>query len=382
MMSLSPLPETSLPRGVRSRFFDGVGGLRMHILEAGYADGPRPMVLLLHGFPELAFSWRKVMGKLAVAGYHVVAPDQRGYGRTTGWSADYAVSLEPFRLTSIAADAMALVAAMGRQSVAAVIGHDFGSLVAARCALARPDVFRAVVMMSAPFGGIAKLPLAQDGPAAPTAPPNLHAELANLPRPRRHYAIYYSSRQANADMLNCPQGLPAFLRAYYHAKSADGAGGQPHPLQAQTSEELAKLPTYYMMDLGADMPATVAPAMPSPAEIAACRWLSEADLQVYAAEFARTGFQGGLNWYRGVIDPANRSDALLAGRTIDVPATFIAGRSDWGLYQRPGELEAMQTTACTRLQGLHLIPGAGHWVQQEQSEAVAELLIDFLGGLG
>src|ERR1700712_1128529 len=150
---MTTLPDIPLPAAIRSRYVDGINGLRMHVLEAGFETSGRPCVLLLHGFPELAFSWRKVMPTLAAAGYHVIAPDQRGYGRTTGWSADYDGDLNPFRLTNLVRDALGLVSAFGYKHVNAVFGHDFGSYVAAWCALMRPDVFRAVVTMSAPFGG-------------------------------------------------------------------------------------------------------------------------------------------------------------------------------------------------------------------------------------
>src|SRR5258708_14191900 len=132
----------------------------------------RPCVLLLHGFAELAYSWRKVMLPLAAAGFHVVAPDQRGYGRTTGWDADYDGDLAPFRVLNLVRDALGLVAALGHRSVAAVVGHDFGSPVAAWCALVRPDVFRSVALMSAPFAGPPPLQIA----APPT--PDIHAALA------------------------------------------------------------------------------------------------------------------------------------------------------------------------------------------------------------
>src|SRR5512134_3013244 len=142
MRDLDPYPGAWLPPGVRSRFAADVNGLRMHVLEAGFETPGRPCVLLLHGFPELAYSWRKVMPPLAAAGYHVIAPDQRGYGRTTGWDGDYDGDVASFGLLRIARDALALVAAFGHRAVDAVIGHDFGSPVAAYCALARPDVFR------------------------------------------------------------------------------------------------------------------------------------------------------------------------------------------------------------------------------------------------
>ena len=375
---MEPLEAAALPAGIRSRFVDGVNGLRMHVLEAGFEPPGRPSVLLLHGFPELAYSWRKVMVPLAAAGFHVVAPDQRGYGRTTGWDADYDGDLASFRLLNLATDALSLVSALGHRSVACVIGHDFGSPVAAWCALARPDVFRALALMSAPFPGPPSLPVATPGSGS-----NIHDALARLPRPRKHYQWYYSTRQADSDMRNCAQGVHDFLRAYYHVKSADWRGNQPFPLRSWSAEELAKLPTYYIMDLDRDMPATVAPEMPSPREIAQCRWLSERELAVYSGEFRRTGFQGGLQWYRCRTDGRHASElALFSGRTIDVPSVFIAGQSDWGIYQAPGSLERMQKRACTQMRGCDLIDGAGHWVQQEQPERVSELLIQFLDAAG
>jgi pimeloyl-ACP methyl ester carboxylesterase len=365
-------PPLKLPEGIRSRHVDNRHGLNVHFLEAGFEGSGRPVLLLLHGFPELAYSWRKVMLPLAQAGFHVIAPDQRGYGRTTGWDARYDGDLASFRLTNLATDQLGLLAALGVPSVAAVIGHDFGSPVAACCALARPDVFRAVALMSAPFAGPPAL-VAASGPAF-----DLRAELARLPRPRQHYQWYYSTRGAEADMLHAPQGLHAFLRAYYHHKSADWPGNRPFRLAAPTADEFAKLPDYYVMDLGQGMAQTVAPQMPTPAQIAACTWLPEGELAVYTAEFARTGLQGGLQWYRCATEGVNADLQLFAGRTIAVPSCFIAGRADWGAWQSPGALEAMQERACTQLRGVHWIDGAGHWVQQEQPEAVSATLSTFL----
>jgi pimeloyl-ACP methyl ester carboxylesterase len=370
--------DTVLPPGIRSRTVPGINGLNMHVLEAGYPEGDsapqRPAILLLHGFPELAFSWRKVMLPLAQAGYHVIAPDQRGYGRTTGWSADYDGALDPFRVLNLVRDALGLVLALGHSSVAAVVGHDFGSPVAAWCALLRPDVFRACVLMSAPFGGPPSLPLKVGGVD--------HADLAALPRPRKHYQAYYGTRPANADMQACPQGVHAFLRAYYHVKSADWQGNQPHVLASYAATEMAKMPTYYIMDADQNMAKTVAPHAPSAAHIAACPWLTDAELALYAAEYQRNGFQGGLQWYRCGAEPRFVTELQTwAGRSIDVPSMFIAGKSDWGTYQKPGEFEKMQRTACTNMRSVHLVEGAGHWVQQEQPGQVMELLLEFLHGL-
>lgn len=370
---IGPLDPGVLPAGVRSRFLDGINGLRVHILEAGHETTDRPCVLLLHGFPELAYSWRKVMPALAAAGYHVVAPDLRGYGRTTGWDGAYDSDLRGFRMLNAVRDALGVVWALGYREVAGVVGHDFGSPVAAWCALVRPDVFRSVTLMSAPFSGPPALP------GAPRATDDIHVAMAALDRPRKHYQWYYSTRPANEDMWHCPQGVHDFLRAYYHHKSADWPANKPFRLAGWTARELAKMPTYYIMDLHETMPQTVAHEMPSAAAIAACRWLTEADLSVYAGEYTRTGFQGGLQWYRrgtGGLDTAELQ--TFSGRTIDVPAMFVAGKSDWGIYQVPGSFETMQERACTRMEQCHLIEGAGHWVQQEQAETVSALLVGFL----
>lgn len=376
---MTALPDIPLPGGIRSRYVDGINSLRMHVLEAGFETKGRPCVLLLHGFPELAFSWRKIMPTLAAAGYHVIAPDQRGYGRSTGWSADYDSDLAPFSLLNLVRDALGLVSAFGYRQVD-VVGHDFGSPVAAWCALIRPDVFRSVTLMSAPFGGPPPLPFdIADTPAAPAAEDPVHRELAALPRPRKHYQWYYSTREANADMHRAPQGVHDFLRAYYHHKSADWAGNTPYPLAAWSASELAKLPTYYVMDLNETMAETVAKEMPSRAAIAANRWLPDNELAYYAAEYGRTGFQGGLQWYRyGTSGMLNSDMQLFSGRSIDVPSCFISGKQDWGTHQRAGVLEAMQSRACTNMLGCHLIDGAGHWVQQEQPAEVSRLLLDFL----
>ena len=265
-----------------------------------------------------------------------------------------------------------------------VVGHDFGSPVAAWCALIRPDVFRSVVLMSAPFAGPPPLPFntaneTTSGGTSGTASDDIHAALAALPRPRKHYQWYYSTREADANIRHCPQGVHAFLRGYFHHKSADWTGNKPFPLKSWSASELAKMTTYYIMDLNKNMAETVTPEMPSPAQIAACRWLPDSELRIYSAEYQRTGFQGGLQWYRSRTQGLYDSELqLFSGRTIDVSAIFIAGKSDWGTYQRPGNFERMQQSACTRMVGCHLIDGAGHWVQQEQAERVSELLIEFL----
>jgi pimeloyl-ACP methyl ester carboxylesterase len=366
--ALKPLP---LPPEIRSAIVPGINGLAMHVLTAG--ERARPALLLLHGFPELAFSWRQVMPPLAAAGYFVIAPDLRGFGRTAGGDAAYDGDVAQYRQLNLVADVTALLASLGIGEVAAVVGHDLGAQLAAYAAILRPDIFRRVVLMSAPFTGP---PAAQ---ATGDRGADLDAALGKLDPPRKHYTRYYSTAQADADMTCGDQGLHDFLRAYFHVKSGDWAANAPFPLADTSAGAFGQLPTYYVMRRDQDMAETVRPAMPGAAEIAACRWLPDDDLAVYATEYGRTGFQGGLQWYRCRTDPAHTAELRhLAGRTIDVPSAFIAGARDWGVHQTPGALTAMRTRAFTRMGEPQLVAGAGHWVQQEAAEAVVRLLLSFL----
>jgi pimeloyl-ACP methyl ester carboxylesterase len=180
-------------------------------------------------------------------------------------------------------------------------------------------------------------------------------------------------------MWHPPQGVHDLLRAMYYYKSADWSGNRPFALQAWRAEDLAKLPTYYVMNLGDTVAATMAAHMPSPAEIARCRWMSEQDLDVYAGEYARTGFQGGLNAYRILTEPRfDHAFDVAGGRIIEVPASFIGGAEDWGVRQGPGNFEAMQHGVCRQLVGVHLVKGAGHSLAEEQPAEVNRLLLDFL----
>ncbi len=322
-MSTDPHDASGLPDGIRRRSLPGINGLTVDVLEAGHETPDRPAVLLLHDFPDLARSWRGTMLPLAAAGYHAIAPDQRGHGATTEWDGRYDGDLASFRTHNYARDALGVLQALGHRSAAAVVGHDFGSMIAAYCALVRPDVLRSLVMMSFPFDGPPAI-------ASGTPPvPSLAEQLAALPRPRQDSMAWFATPGANDDMLHAPQKLHAFLRAYFHVKSADWPGNHPHPLATGSAAELASLPTYYIMDRDVGMAATVAPDMPSAAAVVANRWLPEAELAVYADASARTGFQGGLNWFRCHTGAIGRSEIeLFADRTIDVPSGFISGAAD------------------------------------------------------
>jgi|EP01046_Picozoa_sp_COSAG06_P031274 pimeloyl-ACP methyl ester carboxylesterase len=243
---MEPLP---LPEGVRSSYVDGVNGLRMHLLSAGRPSDP--LLLLLHGFPELAFSWRHVLAPLGSAGYHVVAPDQRGYGRTVPPGQRYSFEqdddLVEFRSLNRVADMVALVSALG-YAQCDIVGHDFGSSFAFWCAMTRPDVFRSLVMMSAPTHAQPAPPPSGPTPSRPDPrrAMGVHQDLRALRR--EHYQRHYSLPSANAELLS--SDLPAFFRAYYHVKSADWAPNAAHVSHSMperwSAVELSKLPTYLL----------------------------------------------------------------------------------------------------------------------------------------
>jgi pimeloyl-ACP methyl ester carboxylesterase len=285
--------------------------------------------------------------------------------------------LLPYSLLNRVSDVVGLVRALGYESVAAVIGHDWGGPTAQWCARVRPDVFRSVVSMSTPFLQEPSLPL---GAASNRggAEIDIDKELAALPRPRKHYITYCATSDANNDMWRAPQGVHDLLRAMYHFKSADWEGNKPHPLASWSASELAKMPDYYIMDLHKGIAATMGAQMPSRQHIANCNWMTEEDLRVYSTEFARTGFQGGLNYYRVANDPRLGAELkAFAARTIDVPACYIGGDRDWATYQSPGAFEGMRNV-CSQLVSVRLIDQAGHSLAEEKPQQVNAALLDFL----
>jgi pimeloyl-ACP methyl ester carboxylesterase len=381
------LPPLPLPPGISENYVHcTANGLTFHILEAGYSpERKKPLLLLVHGYPELAFSWRKVMPALAEAGHYVVAFDQRGYGRTTGWddSTFAKTNLSEFTMTNLVRDVVVLVNALGYNEVKCIVGHDFGAVTSSLCALMRPDLFKSVVMMSHPFHGSPSLPfnVAHGENTQSESPVDIQRELARLQEPRKHYKWYNSTAVAAFQWSVPLQGLEAFLRGYIHVKSADWEGNKPHPLKGWKASELAKMPYYYIMPLHKSMPETIDEMMKTEDVNKTKKWLSDDDLAVYVQEWTRTGFQGGLNWYRSATDHTKNADlGLFAGRKIESPATFISGVKDWGNYQEPGVLENFPNT-CTQFKGVKLIEGAGHWPQQEQPKRVVEEILAFLNSL-
>jgi pimeloyl-ACP methyl ester carboxylesterase len=313
-----------------------------------------------------------------MAGYHVVAFDQRGYGRTH--DPDGPVPRSEFRPLNLIKDVVVLGHALGHQKVKCIVGHDFGAVTAALCALARPDFFQSVVLMSHPFKGAPKLPMepADELTQEPQVV-DMEAELAKLKRPRKHYKWYYCTPDANREMTEPKEGLHEFLRAYFHLKSADWHGNDPQPLQGWTATELAKMPRYYIMDQDDSMRDAVAKDMAGEdlqaVQEKSKRWLNDEELTVYVEEYARNGFQGGLNWYRVQTQPkVARELEIFAAKKIEIPCLFVSGKKDWGPFQEPGAVENMDQI-CTDFRGVRYVEGAGHWLPQERpQEAVEEIL--------
>lgn len=378
----------NLSRGISSKLIP-VRDLQIHYLEAG--DSESPLILLLHGFPELSFSWRKIMVPLSSLGYHVVAPDQRGYGQTRSQNQTASSSpitfnddLTPFRMLNLVHDVVALVFALGHTSAALLVGHDFGSMVAAHTALIRPDLFAKLALMSAPFPGTPSLPFnVSKGPrnagVGGSYAPSADDLLASFDPPRKHYTTYFASPNANHDMLNANEGLHSFLRTYFHVKSADWRHNDPHPLT--DASQLSRWPHYYVMPIDATMPEAVTHmASPHPTTDSESAWFPDDELVIYATEFGRTGFQGGLNWYRCMKDQRFMAElSLFGGKKIRIPAMFLSGQQDWGPFQIPGAFDKMRE-ACPQMkdENVVFVAGAGHWVQQERPEDVVVHLTRFL----
>ena len=362
----------------RSSVCENVNGLNIHFLEAGFEDPNNPLVVLLHGFPELAFSWRYIIPSLAKQGFHVIAPDQRGFGKTTGWDNSYTNDLSSYHHTNLTKDIFDLVTALGYKNVECIIGHDAGAAVAAWSSLIYPNMYKSVIMMSAPFTGSLKIPIISNMSSEKNSSA-IAKDLANLNRPRKHYQVYYRTIEANDDLMKSDMGLRSFIRTYYYYKSADWAQNNPFKLESWIASELEKMPTYYIMDLNEDMPETVSKVMPPNSYINSCEWLNEEDLTVYEIEYNRTGFQGGLNWYRAAVTSGNKKELNpYSGSKIHIPALFIAGKQDWGPYQIPGALGAMQCEIADQKIPTEFIDHAGHWVQQENPSEVLRIIIKFL----
>ena len=314
-------------------------GLVQQVLEGGFEKDNAPLVLLIHGFPELGVSWRAQVQALGEAGYHVVAPDMRGYGGTDKPEGAAACSI-----LNLVGDMVDLVRALGKTECV-VVGHDWGAPVAWHCALLRPDVFRAVAGLSAPFQ-----PRRVKGP--PTAAMAAISKRAGL-------GDLYIVRFQAADAHRALEADPAkTLRKLFYAY--DGATPADRRSTGFLPEGVALLDTI-------DDAATLPP------------WMSADHFAEYVQAFSAGGFDGPLNWYRA-LDLNWSQTAFVQNQTITPPALFVVGEDD-PVRHYAGSAEPGLKDWVPNLTRSVVVPGAGHWIQQERPDEVNALLLEFLGGL-
>jgi pimeloyl-ACP methyl ester carboxylesterase len=304
-------------------------GIHLHIAEQGQG----PLVVLCHGFPESWYSWRHQLTALAAAGFHVVAPDMRGYGRS-----DRPEAIDQYTLFHLVGDMVGLLDVLGVEQ-AVIAGHDWGAPVAWHAALLRPDRFRAVIGLSVPFR--------PRGPVAPTSV---------MPRSEdaMFYQLYFQQPgEADAELeRDVRQTLVKTLGSVPRGTPASGRVG--------------------MVPRGGGFLTRI----PSP--VARPAWLSEADIDFYVAEFERTGFRGGLNWYRN-IDRNWELLAPFAGAKVTVPALYMAGDRDLVVaFHGMDRVISNLVNDVPQLRSKIMLPGCGHWTQQERASEVNAAMIDFL----
>jgi pimeloyl-ACP methyl ester carboxylesterase len=310
-------------------------GIRIHIAE----QGSGPVVLFCHGFPESWYSWRHQMPALAAAGYRAVVPDMRGYGQT-----DRPEEIDKYTLLHLVGDMVGVLDALGESSCV-IVGHDWGAPVAWASALMRPDRFRAVVGLSVPYR-----PRGSQRPT--TVMPKTQDAM--------FYQLYFQEPGvAEAEFERDPRAT--IRRLLYW-----GSGSAPRPAERTGAGDVG------MVRRGGGF----VPPVDAPATLPA--WLTEADIDFYAGEFARAGFRGGLNWYRNI----DRNWELLAawtGAKVTVPALFVAGERDLVLaFRGMDQLLPALKQFVPNLRQTVILPGCGHWTQQERPTEVNAAIIEFL----
>jgi len=301
-------------------------------------------VLMCHGFPESWYSWRHQLAALAEAGYRAVAPDMRGYGQT-----DKPEEIEKYTLLHLVGDMVGLIGALG-ESQAVIVGHDWGAPVAWHAALMRPDIFRAVVGLSVPYR-----------PRGSTRPTSVMPQTEDA----LFYQLYFQTPGvAEAEF---ERDVRRTMRSFLFSASGDV------PARAPASEGVVR-PVGMVPRSGGFLQRMIDPErLPA--------WLTEADIDFYAGEFGRTGFRGGLNWYRN-IDRNWELLAPFAGARVTVPALYIAGDRDL-VVRFPGmdQLIPNLPKFAPRLAKMIMLEGCGHWTQQERAPEVNAAILEFLRGL-
>jgi pimeloyl-ACP methyl ester carboxylesterase len=317
-------------------------GIRLNIAE----QGKGPPVILCHGFPESWYSWRHQLTALAAAGFHAVAPDMRGYGKSNRPEA-----IDQYTVFHLIGDLVGLLDAI-EAPTAVIVGHDWGAQIAWQAARLRPDRFRAVASLS--------VPLRPRGPARPTSvmPQTADAQF---------YQLYFQQPGvAEAEMERDPR---VTVLSMLYGASGEGAAAFR---DASARGEITRTPG--MVPRGGGMLQGSTTMLPA--------WLSEADIEFYAGELRRSGFRGPLNYYRN-IDRNWELMAAFADVTVKVPALFIAGDHDLVMAAPPGIDQNLANLRqfVTTLRDVRILPGCGHWTQQERPDEVSAALIDFIRGL-
>ena len=311
-------------------------GIRMHIAESGAG----PLVVLCHGFPESWYSWRHQLHALARAGFQAVAPDMRGYGQT-----QRPEEIDQYTLLHLVGDVVGLLDALGAET-AVIVGHDWGAPVAWHAALLRPDRFRAVVGLSVPFV-----------PRRPVRPTSMMPQTEDA----LFYQLYFQSPGiAEAEL---ERDVRLSIRSLLYSASGDAPRREDG---ARNGSEVGLVPRR-----GGFLSRLMNPeSLPD--------WLTEADVDFYVSEFTRTGFRGGLNWYRN-IDRNWELLAPMAGACVTVPALYIAGERDLVLgFRGMDHIVANLSRFVPQLQGTLLLPGCGHWTQQEEAHEVNQAVLEFV----
>jgi pimeloyl-ACP methyl ester carboxylesterase len=308
-------------------------GIQLHFAE----QGEGPLVVLCHGFPECWYSWRHQLGALASAGFRAVAPDMRGYGRSARPEA-----IDQYTLFHLVGDVVGLLDALGEKQ-AVIAGHDWGAPVAWHSALLRPDRFRAVIGFSVPFR-----------PRSPAAPTSAMPHTADA----QFYQLYFQKPGlAEAELER--DARETIVKLLFAA-----SGDLPRP--PATGEDVGMVPRSGGLLTNLPTP----PILPA--------WLTPADVDFYADEFVRTGFRGGLNWYRN-IDRNWELMAPFAGSKVTVPALYMAGDRDLVVgFRGMDKLIANLAEFVPQLRGTIMLSGCGHWTQQERAAEVSAAMINFL----
>ncbi|MGC1679030.1 MAG: alpha/beta hydrolase [Candidatus Binataceae bacterium] len=313
--------------------FTATNGIKMHYVE----QGAGPLIVLCHGWPESWYSWRHQIPALAAAGFRVVAPDQRGYGRT-----DRPEAIEAYNIFNLTGDIVGLVHALG-ESRAIIVGHDWGAPVAWHCALLRPDIFHAIGLLSVPF-----LPR---GPIRPT-----DAMKALEGKTNWFYQNYFQEPGRVEKELDEDPRRSITMMLY-------SASGDPPPAERW---KFLFPRSYKFLESG-----TIPGRLPG--------WLTEEDIDFYAAEFGNSGFRGGINWYRN-IDRNWELSGFLAGVKLTQPSMFAAGEHDVVLAMYPDAAKVVDFSMPNCRKKV-ILPGAGHWLQQERPKEINDLLVEFVKGL-